>query len=412
MKKIIRYVAIILACLVLLVLSGAYFYLKNLNPGYGQNSENQSSSLDTPKPAKHEPVNILILGIDGINKTDKGRSDTLMLLTYNPDLKKATLISIPRDTRIKLDRYGYQKINAAYTYENEQGSMKAVSDLLDIPIHYYVKIDYQGFIKLVDDIGGVKVNVPLQMDYDDDAGNLHIHLKMGEQVLNGEQALGLVRWRKGYVDQDLGRIKTQQLFVKAFIDKLTSPAAVLNAQKILKTINEYVETNMTPSEALSYVDDALKVGKNIKMYTLPGEPKYIDGISYYVMDEEQAKELLQEVNVENNDKNSDLQNGALDAIKKYGLDPSGIKIEVLNGGAPPNSATEVGNMLKDYGFDVKRISNISGTEYSSTQIINRTDNTDIGKMLSEVIGDSVIINDPDPSLGVDVTVIVGKNYKQ
>ncbi|MDI6601894.1 MAG: LCP family protein, partial [Thermoanaerobacteraceae bacterium] len=117
MKKVIKYGLIFLACLVLLVVPGTYMYLKNLNPGYSQDGENPPTKVTTPKPVKNEPVNVMIMGVDRIDKTDKGRSDTLMLLSYNPDLKKASLISIPRDTRIKLDKYGYQKINAAYTYE-------------------------------------------------------------------------------------------------------------------------------------------------------------------------------------------------------------------------------------------------------------------------------------------------------
>ncbi|MDI6601476.1 MAG: LCP family protein, partial [Thermoanaerobacteraceae bacterium] len=296
-------------------------------------------------------------------------------------------------------------------YENEQGSIKAVSDLLGIPIHYYVKIDYDGFIKLVDDLGGIEVNVPTNMDYDDNAGNLHIHLKKGEQVLNGEEALGLVRYRKGYLDQDLGRIKTQQLFVEALIDKVTSPAMLLNAQKVLKTINNYVETNMTPTEILSYVDDAVKVGKNIKMYTLPGEPGYIDGISYFIVNQKGIEKILEEVNTKVFESGDKTEAEAEKIIERYGLNPEEIKVEVLNGGAPSGSATEVSNILKNYGFNVERISNLSGTEYHNTQVINRREDTNVGKMVSELISGSVLINDPDPSSDVDVTLIVGKSYK-
>lgn len=410
MKKVLKYGLIILICLIILGFSGTYMYLRNLNPGYGQDGENLPESIDTPKPVKNEPVNVLILGVDRIDKSDKGRSDTIMLLSYNPGLKKANLISIPRDTRIKLDRYGYQKINAAYAYEDAEGSMRAVSDLLDIPVHYYVKIDYDGFIKLVDDLGGIKVDVPVNMDYDDDAGNLHIHLKKGEQVLNGEEALGLVRYRKGYLNQDLGRIKTQQLFVDAFIDKVTSPAMLLNANKILNTISDYVETNMTPAEILSYVDDAVKVGRDIKMYTLPGDTQYIDNISYYIVNKDDVEEILKDVSTAGSASNNTADGEAEKIIDKYGLDPADISVEVLNGGAPGGSATEVGDILRGYGFNVKRISNLSGTEYHNTQVINRKEDIKTGKMVSELIRGSVLIDDPDPSADVDVTIIVGKSY--
>ncbi len=409
MKRVLKYILIVLVCVIILSFTGAYVYLKNLNPGYGDSDT--SESVNTPRPEKNKPVNILILGVDGVSKNDKGRSDTIMLLSYNPELKKANLISIPRDTRIRLDKYGYQKINAAYAYEGVQGGMDAVSDLLGIPVHYYVKIDYEGFIKLVDDVGGVKVNVPIDMNYNDRAGNLHINLKKGEQVLDGEQALGLVRFRKGYFNQDLGRIETQQLFMDAFIDKVTSPSILLKAQKMMGTISNYVETNMKPMEILGYLDDANQARKNIKMYTLPGDAQYIGNVSYYIVNQNDVNKILQEVNTEGSVSNSSSSTEAEEIVKKYGLDPEDISVEVLNGGAPAGSATELGDILKGYGFDVKRISNISGTEYHNTQVINRNENIKTGKMISEMITGSVLVNDPDQSADVDVTLIVGKNYK-
>lgn len=409
MKSVLKYVVIILVCIMILGFSGAYVYLRNLNPGYGDDGDNAAEDIKSPKPGKNQPVNVLVLGVDKAGERDKGRSDTVMLLSYNPAHNKGTLISIPRDTRIRLKGHGHQKINAAYAYEGVQGSMDAASELLGVPIHYYVKIDYKGFIKLVDDVGGVKVNVPINMDWDDNAGDLHIHLKKGEQVLDGKQALGLVRYRKGYSNQDLGRIETQQLFMNAFMDKVTSPSIVLKVNKIMGTISDYVETNMKPMEIMSYVDDAAKARKNIKMYTLPGKPNYIGKTSYFIVNKSNLDKIIDEVY--NSDDPESSRDNVEDTKEKFGFNPQDVSIEVLNGGAPAGSAAKMGDTLKGYGFVVKRISNVSGTEYNSTQVINRKESSKIVKAISKMVDDSVLVDDRDESSDVDLTLILGKNYK-
>ena len=188
-------------------------------------------------PRKNEPVNILILGMDiGDAEQDENkairRTDTMMVLNYNPNTKKINIVSIPRDTLIQVDAYDeygnlrpYWKINNAYVLGGEEEVIKHVELLLETNINYMVEIDYNAFRSFIDAIGGVDMYIEQQMDYDDDAQDLHIHFNAGETVhLDGKKAEEFFRWRKnndgtGFIDGDLGRIRNQQAFMKEVLKK-------------------------------------------------------------------------------------------------------------------------------------------------------------------------------------------------
>ena len=197
--------------------------------------------------------------------------------------------------------------------------------------------------------------------------------------------------------------------MNAFMDKVTSPSIVLKVNKIMGTISDYVETNMKPMEIMSYVDDAAKVRKNIKMYTLPGKPNYIGKTSYFIVNKSNLDKIIDEVY--NSDDPESSRDNVEDTKEKFGFNPQDVSIEVLNGGAPAGSAAKMGDTLKGYGFVVKRISNVSGTEYNSTQVINRKESSKIVKAVSKMVDDSVLVDDRDESSDVDLTLILGKNYK-
>lgn len=373
---------------------GGYIYLKSLNPLdvslMNKNSENKNSEAI-------QKINILVLGVDETSPTDPRRSDTMILLSYNPKTNKAYILSIPRDTMIKLDKYGTQKINAAYPIGGPQLAMDMVSQLIGEPVDYYVKIGYEGFKQLVDDLGGVEMNVPMDMNYDDNAGNLHIHLKKGVQLLDGEKALQLVRFRHGYAEQDLERVKVQREFLLAMFQKAKDPSTLLKIHRILKTINQYVETNIPPTTMLKYADYLLKLDKdNIKTATVPGTPQYIDGVAYYITDPQKVLQFMDNLNDERDDT-------AIAANKKD------IKIEVLNGGGIPGAATKTADLLKQQGYDVVKIGNVIGTTYNTTQIINRTDDKKIVEDLKKILKNAIVVEDTNGDSNVDITIILGKN---
>ncbi|EMT37968.1 LCP family protein [Thermoanaerobacter thermohydrosulfuricus] len=394
MKKFIKIVSMLLLLSLLSVGVGGYIYLKSLNPLdvslMNKNSENKNSEAI-------QKINILVLGVDETSPTDPRRSDTMILLSYNPKTNKAYILSIPRDTMIKLDKYGTQKINAAYPIGGPQLAMDMVSQLIGEPVDYYVKIGYEGFKQLVDDLGGVEMNVPMDMNYDDNAGNLHIHLKKGVQLLDGEKALQLVRFRHGYAEQDLERVKVQREFLLAMFQKAKDPSTLLKIHRILKTINQYVETNIPPTTMLKYADYLLKLDKdNIKTATVPGTPQYIDGVAYYITDPQKVLQFMDNLNDERDDT-------AIAANKKD------IKIEVLNGGGIPGAATKTADLLKQQGYDVVKIGNVIGTTYNTTQIINRTDDKKIVEDLKKILKNAIVVEDTNGDSNVDITIILGKN---
>lgn len=402
MRRFIKFVALFLVLSILSVAIGGYFYLRSLNPVSDvANSKGDLGNIGSRGDAPNEKINVLILGVDETSPTDPRRSDTMMVLSYNPKTNNAYILSVPRDTMVEIPKYGTQKINAAYPIGGPELAMSTVSDLIGEPIDYYVKIDYEGFKQLVDDLGGVEMNVPIDMNYDDNAGNLHIHLKKGIQLLNGQQALELVRFRHGYADQDLERIKVQRDFLIALFNKAKSPSTLFKLNNILKTVNTYVETNITPLTMLKYVNYVLKVNiSNIKTATLPGTPQYVNGISYYIPDVNGISDFMAGLNNDINDS----QNSQTSLVNN-----KNIKIEVLNGGGIPGAATKAADTLKGQGYDIVKIGNVSGITYNNTQIINRTDDKSVVDNLKKMFKNAIVVDDTGGNNDADVTIILGKN---
>jgi len=241
--------------------------------------------------------NILLLGTNNL------LTDTMMVASYDPIAKRLDMISLPRDTYY--ERKGYngkdqRKLNAAYgVRENKaQSAMNAASDVLGMPIHNFVKLDYKAVSGIVDALGGIIVNIKFDMYYTDpyDKPPLVINFKKGEQVLNGSDAVKYLRFRenddKTHSQGDIGRIARQQDFMKKLIRKSLG----LNLPKIVGIAKEYVETGLETKEILSYTNNIIGIkNENIKMYTLPGSSEWIEGVSYYIQDKDKTKELVSEL---------------------------------------------------------------------------------------------------------------------
>jgi LCP family protein required for cell wall assembly len=236
-------------------------------------------------------VNVLLLGMEG------PRSDTIVLASFDPKAKKVDLISIPRDTYYP--RKGYntadkKKLNAVYGDSGAEGTMKAVSELLGgIPVHHYVKVTYAGVERIVDSLGGVKVNVPFDMVYDDpyDTPPLHINIPKGTQVLKGKNAVHFLRFRKDYPDGDLGRIRAQQQFMKAAMGKVFS----FRLPVVANTVFKYVKTDMPLSDILLLAGDAVGMSSgNVETHGLPGKATE-KGVSYFLHDVDASKALVTEM---------------------------------------------------------------------------------------------------------------------
>ena len=230
---------------------------------------------------------IMIMGVDK-REDDVGRSDTLMIATVDPRLDQATLLSIPRDTRVKIRGRGYDKINAAFAYGGVGLTESTVENFLGIDIDHYIMIDTSSFVKIIDAIGGVDIDVEKRMFYEDpwdDNGGLVIDLYPGEQHMDGKTAVTYVRYRDS--EGDIGRVKRQQKFMTACMDKITSPEIVTRIPKIVREVIDAVETDMSLRQLLE-IAGAIKAAQQNGLETdmVPGYPLYIDDVSYWIPDVE------------------------------------------------------------------------------------------------------------------------------
>ena len=233
-------------------------------------------------------VNILLAGLE--NK----RTDTIMVISYNIESKTADIISLPRDTYLPRnadDDPELKKINAVYAQEGIEGLTLRIQELLGIPIEKFVVIDYEAVIACVDLIGGVEVNVPFHMEYTDpyDDPPLYIDISEGMQLLDGEQSLKFLRYRKGYDNQDLGRIEAQQQFIKSAVKK----ALGFQLPAVIKEAYSHIETNINVSVLLSLAGDLVGFSTdNINTNILPGMETTLEGLSFYIPDEEGIKNFV------------------------------------------------------------------------------------------------------------------------
>lgn len=252
---------------------------------------NESEELIKAK----DKATILILGVD-IREDDVGRSDTMMIATIDPMYDQASLLSIPRDTRVRIYGYGFDKINAAYAYGGEPLAEKTVENFLGIDIDHYVIVNVHSFVKIIDAIGGVDIYVPKRMYYEDpwdDDGGLVIDLYPGRQHMDGKTAVTYVRYRDS--EGDIGRVQRQQQFMEACMDKITSPEIITHIPDIIREVMYAVDTDMTFRELLGFAG-ALKAAQSNGLVTdmVPGYPLYIDEISYWIPDVEEIQYAMAE----------------------------------------------------------------------------------------------------------------------
>jgi LCP family protein required for cell wall assembly len=223
-------------------------------------------------------INILIVGCDEIE--NQGRADTIVLLSISPKTKNVLILSIPRDTRVEIPGRGMNKINHAYAFGGKELISKTVSSFLDIPINFYVIVDFIKFVNIIDELGGVEINIEKEMHYIDKAGGLNINLYPGKQILDGEKALQYIRFRHDNLG-DLGRIKRQQKLVEALINKMMNLDSVKKIPQILEGLKTYLETDIKLQDAVALANLFKRVSQDkFIIETVQGNPVYINGISY------------------------------------------------------------------------------------------------------------------------------------
>ena len=227
--------------------------------------------------------NIVVMGCD-IRKDDVGRSDTLFVVMLDKSKKNAALLSVPRDTRVKIKGHGWDKINAAFAYGGQKLTRETVQDFLGIKLNNYVVVDFQGFKGLVDAVGGVDINVEKRMYYYDPYDGFEIDLRPGMQHMDGKTAMQYVRYRDE--EGDIGRIRRQQKFLMALYKHIASKNIIAKIPGVSKQIMSMVKTDLSLKEMveLGNVMRDMVEKDGLKMSMVPGEPEYIDGISYWIPD--------------------------------------------------------------------------------------------------------------------------------
>ena len=259
-----------------------------------------SGYFDAPKPPPSEGMlsakdkaNIMIMGVDS-REDDVGRSDTLMVATIDPKKDQASLLSIPRDTRVKIKNHGFDKINHAYAFGGHELTKDTVENFLGVTLDHYIIIDTHAFQRIIDTIGGIDIDVEKRMYYEDpwdDDGGLVINLQPGMQHMDGKTAITYVRYRDE--EGDLGRIQRQQKFMKAIFDKIASPAIIMKIPSIIKEVSNSIKTDMSIRQMIEFAGTIKESQKNgLKTDMVPGKPLYIDEISYWIPNIKELRQTL------------------------------------------------------------------------------------------------------------------------
>lgn len=259
----------------------------------------------TDKDVKKDPeaviegkrTNVLVLGVDRRPGEEHSRSDVMLLVSIDPELRKVAVISIPRDTKIDNYNLGIDKICAANYVYGPQMAVKLVEKTLDTDVDYYVEMDFAGFKKIVDTLGGVSIDVPCRMYKPAE----DIDLKPGRQHLNGRQALAFVRFR-GYIQADIQRTAAQQQFIKALADQALQASTIPKLPTLIKQAGQYVDTDMEITDALRLASWAPGFNSDsVIAQTLPGnfyDVRDDNGnlvASYWLADKDEAGALLDDL---------------------------------------------------------------------------------------------------------------------
>ncbi|MFB8372588.1 LCP family glycopolymer transferase [Paenibacillus taichungensis] len=232
-----------------------------------------------------EPFNALILGVDE-RPNDRGRSDTIIVLSVNPGKKQVLMFNIPRDTRTDIVGHNtVDKINHAYAFGGVDMSVSTVEQFLGVPIHYYMKVDMEGFAKIIDLVGGVDVNNPFAFDYEGqryDQGNIH---------LDGVAALGFSRMRYDDPKGDLGRNDRQREVLKQMLKNTMQFSSVLNIQNMLDELGTHVRTDVTFDEMKELLLEYRNDLENVDTVEIKGKGEKINGIYYYIVDQQEKDRI-------------------------------------------------------------------------------------------------------------------------
>lgn len=372
--------------------------------------------------AKLDPIYCLVMGIS----TDEDGAlltDTIIVCAYYPRTQQASMLSIPRDTFVgksKATASGSDKINARYAIDGAEGILKEVEKLIGLDINNYVIVKNQGLIDVVNAIGGVDFDVPIDMDYDDWGQDLHIHLKAGQQKLNGDQAEGLVRFRKNndntgypasYGSDDIGRMKTQREFISETIRQTLRFGNITKINELIQIGFKNIETNLDMDYVMKYAPAAVEfdVAALQETYIEGDTPKYPPNadpskqLYFFEPYKEKLKKTIQEYFIF---KQQEYDAGAEVAALK----PENIKIQLLNASGDEAILEDTKKRLEEKGYNIEQTG--ITTVAKTTKVINRTEKK--VEVVDELIDTLGYGNETEGKAlsHYDFTIIVGQDMKQ
>ena len=417
---------VLILLLIIIILAGVFAYKVYKNGGGLTGIVTTLVGTDPEKIKNLPDFYCLLLG------KSEAMTDTIMVAKYSPSTGNAALLSVPRDSFVGSNpntATASDKINSKYQM-SPQRTIDAVNELTGLNLKYYITVDTKALRDLVDAIGGVYFDVPIKMDYDDSSQDLYIHLEPGYQLLDGEKAEWLVRFRHNnngtsysyeYGDNDLGRMRTQREFLMAVAKQTLKLENIIKVNDILNVIEQEVETNIDFDTMMEYAPALLNINAdNIQTGMLPGTPQYCNGVAVYLVDKDEAKDVVNELfltssNTSTNDQENSISNEVANEIQTGNTNKTSseintqkeFKIEILNGTGSQTKLNQAIDQLEAQGYEVAKKGNTNIT--STTTIINRTNNSkqDEDSIIALLgTGDAIIGED---NAKVDFTIILGRD---
>lgn len=293
---------LLVVLILLLAFGGGYIYYlfhsgkKAAENAYVENSRTKSELRDESVQPLTDNISIMIVGIDDSEKRSQGegnsRSDALLVATLNNKDKSIKLVSIPRDSYVYIPTVGYKdKITHAHAYGGIDATRETVEGLLNVPIDYYFRVNFDAFIEIVDALGGVTVDVPYEINELDENDKRTVHLMPGTQEVNGREALALARTR--HQDSDVERGKRQQMILEAIASKATSVTSFTKYDKVLAAVGNNMQTDMTFDEMKSLFAYLQNGMPEIDSLSLKGSDDMSSGIYYYLLQDDSLLETRQ-----------------------------------------------------------------------------------------------------------------------
>jgi polyisoprenyl-teichoic acid--peptidoglycan teichoic acid transferase len=377
--------------------------------------EQQQINAQFEKAHLDNALNILLLGTDIVASTKgnarnwhpptnsfNGRSDTMLLIHFDPSASQVNVISIPRDTRTMIPGHGAHKINVANVYGGPVLAAQTVTNLVGAPINRYVRINPQGVIELIDALGGVTVYIPKAMHYRDDSQHLYIDLPQGLHTLSGLQAQQYLRFRADELG-DIGRVQRQQALLRALADRAVKPETLVKIGDILNVVKKNIDTNLSVEDifALAKFAKGIDIKKDLRMVMLPGRfsrPHEYE-VSYWIPQTEVAASLGARFF------GAPTPENALPALTL-----ATMHLSIQNATGQPGMARQLGASLRKQGFKHIAFTNDRPDPIWATEIVAQKGNIDAAQVVSDLLKVGTVKVDATGSLQSDVTVRLGKDW--